>query len=97
MEVDFSNFRFVKRQTGETIEVDLSGLYGDAVNYKKENPNSDKDKETAYLKKKSRFKLADGSELYINHFEVSWVIVTEDGREEWKVRDTNIGGILLEK
>ena len=97
LEVDFSNFRFVKRQTGETIEVDLSGLYEDAVNYMRENPNPSKDKQTAYLKKNNRFELADGSQLYINHFEVSWIIVTEDGKEEWKVRDTNIGGILLEK
>ena len=97
LEVDFSHFRFAKRQTGETIEVDLSGLYEDAVKYKKENPNPDKDKETAYLKKENRYAFADGSELYINHFEISWIIVTEDGREEWKIRDTNIGGILLEK
>lgn len=97
LEVDFSHFRFAKRQTGETIEVDLSGLYEDAVKYKKENPNPDKDKETAYLKKENRYAFADGSELYINHFEISWIIVTEDSREEWKIRDTNIGGILLEK
>ena len=87
----------MKRQTGETIEVDLSGLYEDAVNYMRENPNPSKDKQTAYLKKNNRFELADGSQLYINHFEVSWIIVTEDGKEEWKVRDTNIGGILLDK
>lgn len=97
LEVDFSHFRFVKRQTGEIIEVDLGRLYEAAVSYKEEHPNADKDKETAYLKKKNRFVLADGSELYVNHFEVSWIIVMEDGGWERKVRDTNIGAILLEK
>ncbi|MBQ8596721.1 MAG: DUF4153 domain-containing protein [Lachnospiraceae bacterium] len=97
IEVDFSKFRFVIRETGEEIVVDISELYKAACAYAKENPSSAQEEETAFLKQQNVIGLKDGSALHINHFEVSWFTEMVDGEEVWRIRSINISGMLLEK
>ena len=95
--VDFSHFKFVKRQSGEEVEMDLLPLYEQALAYEKEHPESSSSEDTAFLKKLNRIELADGNVFYVYHFEIGWYLMKENGEEVWKIRSTNISGMLLEK
>ncbi len=98
IEADFSQFRFVIRETGEEVAVDLSRLYEEVLKYVKENPNASQEEQITFLKERNKIELDDGSVLYINHFQVSWFAEREDGKEVFRLSTgMNISGMLLQK
>lgn len=98
LEVDFDEFKFEIRETGEELVVDISDLYEKALQFTKENPYASQEEEIDFLKQHNNIELEDGSVLYINHFEISWFSKMEDGKEVWRIgTGINISGMLLQK
>ena len=98
LEVDFEEFKFEIRETGEELVVDISDLYEKALQFTKENPYASQEEEIEFLKQYNKIELEDGSILYINHFEISWFSKMEDGKEIWRIgTGINISGMLLQK
>lgn len=95
--IDFSKFQFYKRETGETVEIDLSDFYERCLNYMEENPDSDKEKDSAFMKQCNRIKVDENRVFYVNHFEIDFCVTKEKGEERRKIKSVNISGILLEK
>lgn len=98
IDVDFAEFKFEIRETGEELVVDISKLYEEALQFIKENPDASQEEEIEFLKQHNKIELEDGSILYINHFEINWFLKTEEGKEVWKIgAGMNISGMLLQK
>ncbi|MGN1179637.1 MAG: hypothetical protein ACI4SD_00380 [Suilimivivens sp.] len=95
--VDFSKFEFYKRETGEKIEIDLSDFYKKCMEYKAENPNSTKEEDSTYMKQFNIIPIDEDSTFYVNHFEVNYYTVKENGEKVSKIRTINISGMLLER
>lgn len=96
--IDFSKFKFYKRESGEEIEIDLSEIYEKALEFKKQNPGSGKEEFSEYIKKYNKIVLDDNRVFYVNHFEVKYVTVTSGDETEVKTaKDVNISGMLLER
>lgn len=94
--IDFSKFEFYKRSTGEKIEIDLSDFCTRCMEYKEANPDSDKEADSAYMKQFNKIRLDKDRVFYVNHFQVTYYTVIEDGEEVKKITSVNIGGMLLE-
>ncbi len=94
--IDFSKFEFYKRGTGEKIEIDLSDFYTRCMEYKEANPDSDKEADSAYMKQFNKIRIDRDRVFYVNHFQVNYYTVREDGKEVRKITSVNIGGMLLE-
>lgn len=96
--IDFSRFKFYKRESGEEIVINLNEFYKKCLEFKEQNPESNKEETSAYLKQYNRIALEDGSVFYVNHFEIHYATVVKDGKAVVvKMNSTNISGILLEK
>ncbi len=97
IEVDFSNFRFVERGTGETLSVDLQDFAQRCIDYEKEHPNAYKEEMSDAAKPYNRIFLEDGRELVMNHFQVTYQEGIKDGKEYFSWQTLEVGAILFEK
>ncbi len=96
--IDFSKFKFYKRESGEEVTIDLSGFYEKCLEFKEQNPKSDKKDTSAYMKQYNRIVLEDGRVFYVNHFEIRYATVTKDDKTAVvETYDINISGMLLER
>ncbi|MBD5519973.1 MAG: DUF4153 domain-containing protein [Lachnospiraceae bacterium] len=95
--VDFSQFKFIVRETGEEIVVDISDFAEKCMEYEKEHPNTDKEIISAGMKQYNRIELDDGRILYINHFELRYNEGIKDGKDYFKWSTVNLGAMLLQK
>lgn len=95
--VDFSQFKFIVRETGEEIVVDISDFAEKCMEYGKEYPKADKEITSAEMKQYNRIALDDGRILYINHFELRYSEGIKDGKDYFKWSNVNLGAMLLQK
>lgn len=95
--VDFSQFKFIARETGEEIVVDISDFAERCMEYGKEHPKTDKEISSAEMKQYNRIELDDGRILYINHFELRYSEGIKDGKDYFKWTTVNLGAMLLQK
>lgn len=95
--VDFSQFKFIVRETGEEIVVDISDFAQRCIEYGKEHPKADKEITSAEMKPYNRIELDDGRILYINHFELRYSEGIKDGKDYFKWSNVNLGAMLLQK
>ena len=95
--VDFSQFKFILRETGEEIVVDISGFAERCMEYEKEHPDAGKEIISAEMKQYNRIELDDGRILYINHFELRYNEGIKDGKDYFKWTTVNLGAMLLQK
>lgn len=98
LEVDFSNFTFVIRETGETITVDISDFVQRYMDFMSESPDARQEEQSEYMRSFNKIVIDENRVLYINHFQVSYNKGLKDGEDyfEWKSVGT-IGGMLLQK
>jgi len=98
LEVDFSSFTFVIRETGETITVDISDFVQRYMDFMSESPDARKEEQSEYMRSFNKIVIDENRVLYINHFQVSYNKGVKDGQDyfEWKSIGT-IGGMLLQK
>lgn len=95
--IDFSRFQFYKRETGETVEIDLADFYEKCLSYMEENPELNKEKDSAFMKQFNRIELDENRVFYVNHFEINFCVAKEKGEERRRIKSVNISGMLLEK
>ncbi|MDE6664361.1 MAG: DUF4153 domain-containing protein [Lachnospiraceae bacterium] len=95
--VDFSQFKFIVRETGEEIVVDISDFAEKCMAYGKEHPNASKENSSAEMKQYNRIELSDGRILYINHFQLRYSEGIKDGKDYFKWTTVNLGAMLLQK
>lgn len=94
--VDFSAFRFYKRETGTAVIVDISDFADRCMAYEKEHPDADEEELTAAMKPYQRIDLGDGRVLYLNHFKVSYQDGIKDGEAYFEIESVDVSGMLLE-
>lgn len=95
--VDFSAFRFYKRETGTAVTVDISDFANRCMAYEKEHPDAGEEEFTAAMKPYQRIDLGDGRVLYLNHFKVRYQDGIKDGKAYFEIESVDISGMLLEK
>ena len=95
--IDFSKFQFYKRETGETVEIDLADFYEKCLNYMEETPELNKEKDSTFMKQFNRIKVDENRVFYVNHFEIDFCVTKEKGEERRRIKSVNISGMLLEK
>ena len=95
--VNFSNFQFVKRETGELLMADISGFAEKCMAYIEEFPGATKEECSAAMKEYNRIELDDDTILYVNHFEIKYYDGIKDSEPYFEWRDIDISGILLQK
>lgn len=95
--VDFSAFKFVRRETGEMITADISEFAERCMAYIEELPDASKEECSAAMKEYNRIELDEDTVLYVNHFEIKYYDGIKDGEPYFEWRDINISGMLLSK
>lgn len=95
--VDFSAFRFYKRETGTAVTVDISDFANRCMAYEKEHPDADEEEFTAAMKPYQKIVLGDDRVLYLNHFEIRYEDGIKDGEAYFEIDSVNISGMLLER
>lgn len=95
--VDFSAFRFYKRETGTAVIADISDFAKRCMAYEKEHPDADKEEFSAAMKPYQKIALEDDRVLYLNHFEIRYEDGIKDGEDYFEIESVNISGMLLEK
>lgn len=96
-EVDFTEFQFVIRETGEKLPADIQDFAKRCMDYEKEHPDAIQEEMTEEMKAYNRICLDEGKELFINHFKVTYEEGIKNGKDYFSWQDMEIGGILLEK
>lgn len=94
VDVDFAHFSMVKRETGETVEIDLKEVYEKALAYELQNPDADKEEFSGYLKQMNKIVVDENTVFYLNHFQIDFY--TQDDQVT-EITNINISGMLLEK
>lgn len=96
--IDFSRFKFYKRESGEEVTINLNEFYEKCMEFIEQNPKSDKEDTSAYMKQYNRIVLEDGRVFYVNHFEIRYATITKDNETAViETYDVNISGMLLER
>ena len=95
--VDFSDFGFVIRETGEEIRVDISEFADKCVAYEKENPDIASDETSAAMEPFYAIRINEDKVLFINHFEVRYTEGVRDGEPVLEWENMDVSGMLLEK
>lgn len=97
--VDFSAFRFYRRENGteEIVIADLSDFARRCMSYEKEHPDADEEEFTTAMKPYQKITLDDGSVLYLNHFKVRYQDGIKDGEAHFEIKSVDISGMLLER
>lgn len=95
--VDFSDFGFVIRETGEEIRVDISEFADKCIAYEKENPDIASDETSAAMEPFYAIRINEDKVLFINHFEVRYTEGVRDGEPVLEWENMDVSGMLLEK
>lgn len=97
--VDFSAFRFYKRENGteEIVVADLSEFAKRCMAYEKEHPDAGEEEFTAAMKPYQKIILEDDRVLYLNHFKISYLDGMKEGKEYFEIESVEISGMLLER
>lgn len=95
--VDFSDFGFVIRETGEEIRVDISEFSDKCIAYEKENPDIASDETSAAMEPFYAIRINEDKVLFINHFEVRYTEGVRDGEPVLEWENMDVSGMLLEK
>lgn len=96
-DVDYTRFRFVMRETGEVITLDIDDFAQKCLAYDKKNPDSDTDEISQAMKPYQTVQIDDNTVLYMNHFEVRYEEEIKDGEPFLGYSNVNISGMLLQK
>lgn len=95
--VDFSCFRFVKRETGEIVTVDLFPFLWRCMSYLKEHPDAGQEEMSREMKTYNRIAIDEDTMLYLNHFEIWYEEGISYGKPYFEWTKVNLGGVLLVK
>ncbi len=93
--VDFSAFRFYKRESGEMLVADLSEFADRCITYENEHPDAEKTEFSEAMKPYKKILIDEDTVLYLNHFEFGYRDGMENGQEYFEVTSVNISGMLL--
>lgn len=97
IEVDFSQFRFIDRGTGEEVIADIQDFAKRCMDYEIKHPDTDKEEMSNNAKLYNRIQLDDGRELIMNHFKVTYQEGVKNGKQYFSCQDIELGAILFEK
>lgn len=97
--VDFSAFRFYKRESGEqdTIAVDLSEFADRCIDYENEHPNAGQTECSEAMKPYTEIVIDSNTVFYLNHFQISYNEGVKDGEDFFELTSVNISGMLLSR
>lgn len=96
-EVDFSNFQFIDRGTGEAVAADIGDFAKRCMDYEIKHPDADKEEMSNAVKPYNKIPLEDGRVLMMNHFQVTYEEGVKNGKEYFSWKDIELGAILFEK
>lgn len=97
IDVDFSRFQFIVRETGDIITADLSGFAEKCMEYEEAFPKASSEETSDAMKEYYRIELDADTVLYVNHFEIKYYEGIKDGKPYFEWRSLNIGAMLLQK
>ncbi len=95
--LNFSEFQFVKRGTGETITVDISDFAWRCMLYEVEHPNANSDVISDVMRKENCIQIDENTVLYLNHFQIKYNVGVRCGEPYFEWRKPTISGMLLTK
>lgn len=95
--VDFTNFRFVIRESGEVIHVDIDDFAQRALAYEKEHMHVSQEEISSVMKPYQEIKIDENTVLYMNHFQVRYEEGVKDGESFLGYSNVNVSGMLLRK
>lgn len=96
--VDFSHFRFVFRETGEVLEIDISDFAERCMEYAETHEMVDEEEWREYMRDFYRIPIDEDRVFYLHHFQVSYQKGIKDGVDyfEWSSIG-KINGMLLQR
>lgn len=95
--LNFSEFQFVKRGTGETITVDISNFAWRCMLYEMEHPDADSDEISAAMREENCIPIDENTVLYLNHFQIKYKVGVQYGEPYFEWLRPTISGMLLTK
>lgn len=95
--VDFSNFKFIIRETGEEVTIDISDFAKTCIDYEKGHNNANKDEISLEMKKYNKIEIDADTTFYMNHFEIVYYEGIKEGQDYFKWSTINISGMLLKR
>ena len=95
--LDFTAFQFIKRETGETITVDISDFAWRCMLYEVEHPDADSDEISDAMRDENCIPIDENTVLYLNHFQIKYKVGVQYGEPCFEWRKPTISGMLLTK
>lgn len=95
--VDFTDFRFVIRESGEMITVDIDDFAQRALAYEREHIHVSQEEISSVMKPYQEIRIDENTVLYMNHFQVRYEEGVKDGESFLGYSNVNVSGMLLRK
>ncbi len=95
--VDFTKFTCVVRGTGDKVTVDIQDFVDQCLDYEREHPDAEKEEISQAMKAYQEIRLADGSVLLVDHFEVTYKEGVKDGKEYLAWQRIDVKGMVYQK
>lgn len=95
--LNFSEFQFVMRGTGETITVDISDFAWRCMLYEVEHPDVNSDEISNVMRQENCIQIDENTVLYLNHFQIKYSVGVQNGEPYFEWRKPTISGMLLVK
>lgn len=95
--LNFSEFQFIKRGTGETITVDISDFAWRCMVYEMEHPEVNSDEISDAMRGENCIQIDENTVLYLNHFQIVYRVGVLYGEPYFEWRKPTISGMLLTK
>lgn len=97
LDVDFTRFRFVIRETGEVIIVDIDDFARRCMDYEKEHPDVSQEEISLAMKPYQEIRIDENTVLYMNHFQLRYSEGVKEGEAFSGYSSMSVSGILLRK
>lgn len=95
--IDFTEFQFVKRATGERITVDISEFAWKCMLYEAEHSDVDSTEISDAMRNDNCIQIDENTVLYMNHFQIRYNEGVRKGEPYFEWYKPTISGMLLTK
>lgn len=97
IDVDFTRFRFVIRETGEEIIVDIDDFARRCIDYEKEHPDVSQEEISLAMKPYQEIRIDENTVLYMNHFQLKYSEGVKEGEAFSGYSSMSVSAMLLRK
>ena len=84
-------------RSGDKVTVDIQDFVDQCLDYEREHPDAEKEEISQAMKAYQEIRLADGSVLLVDHFEVTYKEGVKDGKEYLAWQRIDVKGMVYQK